>query len=73
MIFKSKVLEIYMDAAPYISNVNWVKNVIFKALNESNNIEEFEKKINRLYEKQEEIVKKNDLKIFLIFLKKRLK
>jgi methionyl-tRNA synthetase len=73
MIFKSKVLEIYMDAAPYISNVSWAKEVILKALDESINLEEFEEKIKKLYEKQEEIVKKNDLKIFLNFLKKELK
>jgi methionyl-tRNA synthetase len=73
MIFKSRVLEIYMDAAPYISNVSWAKKVILKALDESVNLEEFEEKIKKLYEKQEEIVKKNDLKIFLNFLKKELK
>lgn len=73
MIFKSKVLETYINAAPYISNINWIKKVILKTMNESTSLEEFKEKISQLYKEQNEITKKNDLKIFLIFLEKWLK
>ena len=53
--------EILMEIAPYISDIEFFKEI----LNNCNSIENLKNELNKLYENEEEITKKTDIKIIL--------
>ncbi|WP_026152852.1 hypothetical protein [Methanocaldococcus villosus] len=53
--------ELLYDVLPYISNMEFIKNLI----KEAKDINELEKKVKEMLEKEDNITKKTDLKILL--------
>ncbi|CAB3288523.1 conserved protein of unknown function [Methanocaldococcus lauensis] len=54
-------LSLIYDALPYMENVDFIK----KLIESSDSLEDLEKKVKELLEKETDITKKTDLKILL--------
>jgi hypothetical protein len=53
--------EILMKIAPYVSDIEFLREL----LNNSENIEDLKNKLNNLIEIEEDIIKKTDIRIIL--------
>ena len=53
--------EILMEVAPYVSDIEFLKKII----NESNDIEDLKDKLQNMLEKEDDIIRKTDIKIVL--------
>jgi hypothetical protein len=65
-----KIIQAYREAAPYISNIKWMKAVIDEAEKETGTISQFKEKMRQLQEEEADPTKRNDLKIYLMYLEK---
>ena len=53
--------EILMEVAPYVSDIEFLKKII----DESNDIEDLKDKLQNMLEKEDDIIRKTDIKIVL--------
>ena len=53
--------EILMEVAPYVSDMEFLKRII----DESRDIEDLKDKLKKMLEKEEDIIRKTDIKIVL--------
>ena len=53
--------NILMEVGPYVSNIEFLKEIIDK----SKNIEDLKNKLNKMLEKETDITKKTDIRIIL--------
>lgn len=53
--------EILMEVAPYVSDIEFLKRII----DESRDIEDLKDKLKKMLEKEEDIIRKTDIKIVL--------
>ena len=67
---KEKAWLAYGDAAPYLSNIEWAKTSITKTIEESQSLVELRERIKQLEEQEKEPTRRNDLRIYLIYLEK---
>lgn len=68
---RGRVWQAFYEAGPYISNLNWLKEIIKRNIIDVLDLEEFEKKLRIEERSTEEIVKRNDIKIYLMYLVKK--
>jgi len=67
---KEKAWLAYGDAAPHLSNIEWTKMSVAKIMDESRNLVELREKIEQLQKQEEDPTRRNDLRIYLMYLQK---
>ena len=53
--------ELLMEVAPYVSDIKFLKEII----DESNDIEDLKNKLKNMFEKEDDVIRKTDIKIVL--------
>jgi len=65
---RGRVWQAYYEAGPYISNLNWLKEIIRKNIGNVADLGEFQQRLKSEEKNLAETIKRNDLKIYLMYL-----
>jgi len=60
----------YHESAPYICNVKWFREIVERMVKEASSVDELKIRIRQLSKDERDLSKKNDLKIYLMYLEK---
>ncbi|RLG92594.1 MAG: hypothetical protein DRO36_00865 [Candidatus Hecatellales archaeon] len=66
-LLKQLVFDAFMESAPYLQNLEWIKNVCFKCLDRVEKPEQLKSLLEEEVKKEEDRFKKVDLKIFMAY------
>jgi hypothetical protein len=61
----------YFEAAPYIAELNWTKEVIAKAIQNALDLPQFRKRIETILRNERDHARVSDLRIYLMFLERQ--
>ncbi len=61
------IFDAFMEAAPYLQHLEWVKNTCFECLNKVKNLEQLKTLLEEKVRKEEDKFKQVDLKIFMVY------